>query len=211
MLKIFIISFIAIFFGFALTACNNTNTTQENPYAAEIARAYENANSEYVRDILRDGQITSVEMRDAEGKMTACLADAGIEASYEDNGYGYRDLVIVDSDSEDLIIENECHKKWIGEIGAIYTSQIANPQNGDFEALISACLVREGLVDETFTGSDYREFIRQNGKFFSFSGDDLEEGTIEQITGEPTEEIFLPSGVSMRDPRVVTCEINPSR
>lgn len=187
-----------------LTACT-VSMPDANPYAEEISRALDNASSDYVREILSDGQITAAEARDSQKQNVACLSDAGISAEYIDSGAGYESLVTVDAQGATAdSAMSSCHKKWVGEIESIYVSQISNPQNKDFDALIAACLVAKKLVPEGFTGADFRELIAQTSLESSSSA----EGSVAvDVTGD----IILPGGESMSNPQAVMCQVNPSQ
>lgn len=190
----------------ALVACA-ANPSAE-PYDDEIARAADTAQSDYVRQILSDGQITAAEVRDSQKQNLACLNNAGISAQYVDNGAGYSNLETVgEMGAAELDTMAECSARWVGQIESISVDQITNPQNKDYDALIAACLVRKSLVPEGFTGADFRELLAQTSQSSEQNTPD-ESGTVEVgVTGD----IVLPGGVSMSNPQATLCRMNPSK
>ncbi|XBH20714.1 hypothetical protein V5R04_10800 [Jonesiaceae bacterium BS-20] len=163
------------------------------------------AKSTYVKTMLEDGEITAAEMQDAQGQLISCLTQAGVEASYEDSGYGFGILSFLGEPDQDWWpIEEVCRDQWMGNADFLYQDQVINPQNGDLDSLTAECFVRKGLVAPGFTGKDYQELHAPY----------VEEVTLE--AGETYEapqppEILLPGGVSLDDPAAAQCMMTPTR
>ena len=202
----------------AAGACSTTDGQEavpgKGPYAAEFTEAMDVAKSDFVRQVLSDGQIEAAEYDEARQGMLGCLKDAGIEAKYIDDqstaavGGG---LTILSGELTDQqrTAERTCDDQWMGPIDSLYASTRTNPQNQDMNKLIAACLVREGLAPDGFTAEDYVEWYDSNvvkgeisesdpGGMVSIQPDDL-----------PPPQPLPGSGVTLDDPRVMTCRLDP--
>lgn len=187
-----------------VAACS-TAESETAPYAAEYAAAMAGTNSDYVKTMLEDGEITAAEIKDAQGQFISCLATAGIQGVYDDTGFGYEELTIAGEltpEQEDS--EGECHVLWLGDAAELFHKQTINPNNEDFDSLIAQCLVRNGLVEFGFTGQDYAELYAPHAETFTL-------GPKEKLVLAETPEVFLPGGVSMNDARASACVMNPAR
>lgn len=115
------------------SGCSSDTGGGTSPYAAEFERAIAEAESDYVKQALSDGQITAAEMQDARQHVVACLQQAGIEASYETDEYGQTWLTIAgDTTSSQSEAETACERQWMGAIEELYNKTTLNPRNEDW-------------------------------------------------------------------------------
>jgi len=183
-----------------------------NPYAAQFAQAAEDAQSDYVRSILAKGTISASDLKDAEQHDVACLAGAGIDASYKTNEWGIDQLTVVSAKgetSDEMADQANCDAQWMGPILTLYTQQYTNPDNQDWNGLVAACLVRKGLAPSGFTGQDYANLIGQNGTPFDSSSMTPDSNGIINITATAPATIVIPGGGSLSDPTAVACTVVP--
>lgn len=127
------------------------------PWAKEFATAYENAGSDFARQILSDGQITDHEVVEMRNKFTQCLSGHGFtEIEFEEDGA----FTLKPPEKG----ERRTHEKQVegcsiaaGEdvVGALASGVRRNPENLDENTIIAACLVRKGVVAKDYSAEDY--------------------------------------------------------
>lgn len=152
----------------ALAGCTDTTTTSSSkephgdapafsgPYAAEYTQAWEESDSQFVRTVIEDEQITDQEWAELESRMASCFQDAG--ASFDgftpDGGYGAQKNALSSEQLNTLM--GECEKS-TGEawLNYLWFSPQINPDNTPFEELMTACLIRTGVVAADYTVEQY--------------------------------------------------------
>ncbi|MDR3202957.1 MAG: hypothetical protein LBT54_07505 [Bifidobacteriaceae bacterium] len=174
-----------------------------------------------MRGVLADGEVTPAEFSEAKERTVACLADAGIDASYVPLGSSGGPETLVSSGEAELTqaqisADMECDLKWMGGILELYNSRLVNPDDEDMEVLTVACLVRTGLAPEGFTVGDLRELMERQSVEFGADGS-YEEALMEAqsrpgTTTDAAGQVWalLPSGVAMNDPVAEGCLTNPT-
>lgn len=193
----------------SLTACSSKQLPVP-PYAAEFAEALAETDSDYVRAILEDGEITAAEIKDAQGQVESCLAKAGIYGVYESNGFGVEGLTTTgELSNSQWQAMGDCQEHWIGGADYIYDNQVVNPNNEDFDSLVAQCFVHNDLVPLGFTGKDYAELTNINSADVTFSPEDYDK--IRHDVEIDYQEVFLPGGVSLDSYEAGVCAANPSR
>ncbi len=128
------------------------------PYAAEFASAYADASSEFVRDVLRDEQITDAELAETRERFIACFAGVGYEATdFQPDGAFSLTPPPGASQSAVSDVHDRCSDQ-SGEssVGALHAWLRRNPENLDGSTIMAACLVRAGAVDPGYTAEQYR-------------------------------------------------------
>jgi len=192
-----------------LAGCSTT-AQPSGPYAAEYAAAIQAAKSDYVRQILQSGHITTADMKDTEQHVVTCMKAAGIGASYVTDEWGIDGLQIVGAlNSAQELAQKQCSEQWMGPIAALYINQYTNPNNEDWNGLIAACLVRKGLVPAGFTGQDYASLVNQYGTRMDSSTMTPDENGIITQTMAPSPPMALPGGVTLSDPAALACTVVP--
>jgi len=184
-----------------------------NPYSAQIKAAAGTTSSEYVRQILADGEISRGELSDAEARVVACLGALGIEASYVTNDWGIDNLTVVGGLSTAVSDEvTECQTQWMGPIDQLFWDQYVNPMNQDMNGLIAACLVRKGLAPAGFSGSDYANVARDNSIHVDTSTvapDGGGGGRVQASPGTSSGDGAIPGGGNLSDPGAIACAVVP--
>ncbi|MDR1428238.1 MAG: hypothetical protein LBJ08_10875, partial [Bifidobacteriaceae bacterium] len=185
---------------------------EAGPYAAEFEQAAVGA-SDFVRKVLADGTITPDEQRESQQKYFDCLVDNGLEASW-DYSSGGRQYVRIDTHGDKDAngeISLPCTKAWVWEIDSLYWAVIDNPDKADPDDISAACLIREGLAQEGFTGKDFAELKELAGakEIVVEGGDQPGTYSFPQNTGLTEDEVTLPSGVPLSDERVELCRYAP--
>jgi len=193
----------------ALAGCASGSDPQvgASPYADKFDQALADAQSDYVRGVLADGDITAEEFTDARQRVEDCLRSAGVGGWYMTNSWGRVNLEysgeLADTKREAL---STCENQWMGPIHYLYEEILINPTNESWDDVMARCLVRKGLVPEGFSGHDWSEIESQ------LAGepvvlDDVPFG--EQTVPEPTSTPTLPGGLPADDKQVVDCMTNP--
>jgi len=191
-----------------LSSCSGGPTREPiaDPYQAAFDEALAEAGSDFVADVLRDGEISAEEYRESMSRFAACLGDAGFEAVVvnQDNG-----LIAVNVPAQPPLprsVEDTCARQWQGGIPGLYEGVTTNPDNMPWYDLLAACLVHQGVVPQGFTGDDMRAFEESAGEVtFRDTGD--VEIVLDGSTGAPT----LPGGAEYYSPEVEACLINPAQ
>lgn len=130
------------------------------PWASEFQVAHANAKSDYERQALEDGEITSAEYEQSKNHLRSCLGDAGYTITWDERGGfelgsqsgNYPDGFFERSDP----VLQQCESKWTGSILYLYEQIRRNPQKKDESALQVACLAAAGLIDQTYTKDHWR-------------------------------------------------------
>lgn len=197
----------------ALTGCHAAAPASSDPWAAEFAAAYAATDSEFIRDVLADGEITSVELHEARELFLACVHDAGLHVGiWEDADGNWGTSVAGDWSEEDLAIEFACDDQWIGPIAQLHRITTLNPDNTDWDTLVAQCLVRRGLAPEGFTGRDYREISEYGLERITIGPDDSVEDAIAATADAPVIPRLLPSGVDLNESEEAwECRTDPRR
>ncbi|MDR1214373.1 MAG: hypothetical protein LBK54_09890 [Propionibacteriaceae bacterium] len=190
-----------------LTACSSP-PAPPSPYAQDFAEARARAGSDFILSVLADDKIEAVELRQAQDHYIDCLAEAGIQAWYADNGYGWSNLTMYDGEEdtqEEIDADIRCHDLWVGDIESLYWDQIANPDKRDWNSLVAACFVRHDLAPAGFSGRDYAELLAQITTTHG-PDEELPPGTYQAPEVPPP---TSSSGVSLAGMEATSCMINP--
>lgn len=130
------------------------------PFAAEFTQAWEDSDSEFVRQVIADEQITEREWAEVESRMASCFADAGatFEGHTPQGGYAAQKNSLSSERMNEVMASCEVTS---GEhlIGFLWFSAQKNPQNVPPEIIITECMVRTGVVAPDYTSED---FLRDN-------------------------------------------------
>ena len=135
-----------------------------NPWACELQRMYYEAESEFVRDVLRDWRITTVEKQEAAARVEACFAAAGYPATHDgEGGFVAQDDFRAEDGSIDFVAlerRDEATSHCLGEGAALVSAYLMIRDNPDairWESLVVDCLHRHELVPADFSVEDYIE------------------------------------------------------
>ncbi|MCL1900423.1 MAG: hypothetical protein FWG11_07955 [Promicromonosporaceae bacterium] len=145
----------------------------DGPWAEVFGQEYERAESDFVRDILRDGVLTTAEVREALHRVQACADLSGFEVEVftdpsDDQAGAWRGT---DWDRPEFWpVMEECHCRYTGlcdwspvsmELGLVrlYHLISENPHNLSRESRAVTCLQQHGIVPPEFTEADLREVM----------------------------------------------------
>ncbi|WP_345761105.1 hypothetical protein [Diaminobutyricibacter sp. McL0608] len=128
------------------------------PWAGEFADHYKEAESDFVREVLKDGKITDQEHREMTDRFRKCLASAGVTFT-DFNPDGSMETTFAPSLGPDRANEAEvrCSRE-AGEnlISSLYFWIKSNPDNLDEPTIMASCLVRKGVVPPVYSPEDFR-------------------------------------------------------
>jgi hypothetical protein len=220
-----------------LSACSANESTDASvsPYAEEFTEAREKATSDIQREILEDGKITEAEIKEATSLFTECLSSHDVKYSmwgdYNVSIEGTPDVSATDASIAQY--ETECTESTVGDyLQQLYVKTKYNPTKIEENALYATCLVRRGLVPDDFTAEDFKYYYDKSvissdvtiergedgkmkgtvtfeGKTYDVDVDENGVPTMPEETQKDPPEVFLPNGISMRDPRVWACQEDP--
>jgi len=153
-----------------LAACGNGGADnaagEARGWADEIARLYQEATTDFTRQILSDGVITSAEAQEARMRVNECLAqhDSLVGEMNEEGATEWMvnpDIRFPDDASwmaaSDAAFEAalECLARWDAGVVGQYLMMRSNPNNDPWDELTVACLIRHELVPPGFTTADW--------------------------------------------------------
>ena len=131
----------------------HTDLGLTGPWAAEFQQAYDEATDPYVRDVLEDGVISDAEYAEMFNTMVECMAEVGSTLTHD--SFSIPEGMPTDKLNEHF---HQCGEKAHDyPIGALWAWVTGNPENRDPNELTVECLVRAGLVDETYTVEEWQE------------------------------------------------------
>ncbi len=136
--------------------------TFETPWAAEFTEAYLGSTSDVQRTVLEDGEITEEEADMLEDELRDCLTDQGFtDITFHGAGaFGERPPADM-TNEEHYEVLLACQEASWGSTAAdayyLYYRIARNPDHQDETAIMAKCLIRQGLVTETYTADDYAE------------------------------------------------------
>ena len=127
------------------------------PWAAEFQTAYEDAGTDFERDVLQDEVITEAEFAAMREQLRTCLEGKGFD---EIRFYPRGEMSVASPDSisasEHLKRAQDCSaSSGDSTIGALYFWMKANPAHLDNATIVLECLLREGLVSPDYTKAEY--------------------------------------------------------
>ena len=127
------------------------------PWASEFSAEYQHTDSDFVRSVLADETITDEELAQTREKFTHCLTEYGhSNIIFEADGSLQFDTSTADDpDSVDEQMDECSEVSGEGAIGALHSWIRRNPQNLDEDTIMADCLVHKGVVDESYSASEY--------------------------------------------------------
>ena len=204
----------------------------DSPWAALFDEGWEEGN-DFTRAILADGVITSAEHMAAQEHAVQCMQMAGIEVwlnfdNIAADPLGRPQIESYEGTPEQEVIQFECLME-IGHIDWLYNNLNMNPNNEDPFDIIAACLVRNGIVPEGFTGLDFAEVNFRNSNAvidgrtyfggvpaeeYPYARQELDEnGELQWVVEYPLdyvpEPVLLPGGVDINSPEAWQCQSDP--
>nr|NLD39874.1 hypothetical protein [Actinomycetales bacterium] len=146
---------LAVAVAAAVAGCGGTPGF-EGPWAAEFEQAYDQATTDFQREVFKDGQLTRAEYDEATARYVQCMEDRGFAVSVTDvhgiNNYSYT------GGNEGSQVSDECRTE-LSPIEVLYGAMLGNPENRHPPDLFAECFVRHGLAEPEFTGSGFEEWM----------------------------------------------------
>ncbi len=170
------------------------------------------ATTEFIRDVLADGEVTVAEAREAVEQFGACMADNGLGYWVEEDPSGWPltgEQTVLWSPAPHQPDQWDdasfgCQEAWLGitwPLNELGREMQMNPFNEDPDDLTARCLVRNGLAPEGFDGGDLREFQRP---FHFWTGD----ARGEREAAERQATAVLPGGATWLSAEVGECRLD---
>ena len=133
--------------------------TFSGPYAADYQKAYGEAPSDLVRNILRDGEVSEAEVQEMVDAFNVCLEPFGLQAAADANGSSLTQFRGSMSDADQLATQRECDTKTgFTSVISIYQQTSTNPDKLDGVALdrkVYQCLKKHDLLPEPISEEEY--------------------------------------------------------
>jgi hypothetical protein len=159
----------------SLSACGATSDSEGNtpsgadvpdfsgPYAVEFAESYEATESDFVRSVLSDEEISDAEYSEMTERFRQCLADSGIEFKGFELDGSYTTSIAPNGGDTDEIVAGCVTSSGQDTIGLLRDLMTMNPENRDIPTIMAECLVREGAVSPDYDADSYSSDIE--GRF----------------------------------------------
>lgn len=132
-------------------------------YADEYRQTWQNAEIDFVRDVIRDEEITEQEWAEVLKRFGDCFQKKGVTLlEYEGGAYGVEPGPGVSEERlQDIMTQCETES---GEtpLGRLWFGQRSNPDNRDANEIMRECLIRIGALDPSYS---LEEYLRDNPRF----------------------------------------------
>jgi len=127
------------------------------PYAADFAQLYAESTSQFVRDVLQDGQISDAEYAEMTSNFASCLADKGITFDGFNSDGGFKTSLAPNGGDTHSIVNGCSDSAGEAPISALYGFLHRNPENLDWETITAACLVGKGVVPVDYDAAQFSQ------------------------------------------------------
>lgn len=145
------------------TTTNSATTDPNMPsfsgaYKSDFEQAWNESDSEFVRGVIADQEISDEEWAEVVTRITACFESKGMtfKGFLDDGGYEV-DTGSLSGDKANEILpecEEESGERWLNYLRRQLAS---NPNNTSAEELVTKCLIRNGVVPDDYTPEAYLE------------------------------------------------------
>jgi len=127
------------------------------PWAVEFTDALARSTDDFVRSVLADEVVTDQELSETRDRFSGCLSSFGVtDISFEaDGGFSMRSPDSMSSDAVSERVDACSEESGENTVSALHSWVRRNPENLDEATILAACLVREGVVDPSFSAEDY--------------------------------------------------------
>lgn len=155
-------------------APGSASPTGAELWRVELSNAVSDATSDWEREILQrsaeQGFISDEDFAYAEQQMMQCMADRGIPMEKvvdPDTGLVQYETGPVFSQGDEVDTTfKECSRANGLSVRSLYNSMRRNPDFGDPDELMAACLVAAGLVEPGYSGEDFdRDMLSDQPSF----------------------------------------------
>lgn len=143
--------------AFVLSGCGSEETVDPaNPYAEEIRHSQEEASSEFEREVLKDGEVSREEYVEALDRYVSCIQEQGSSVALVESAGIFVYSITGSIDLYDSVADG-CSKGNKHLIEPLYVEILADPQKKGYDQVTAECMVALGIVDDSFTGTDFAE------------------------------------------------------
>ncbi|MCH9276287.1 hypothetical protein JS533_008405 [Bifidobacterium amazonense] len=152
--------------GSQLTYMGYTDTVELNDsYARLLEKDAEWLDSDYIREVAKDGKITADEMNEAERRSISCFSGYGLKVGV-DYWFGSDDSGMIEKDNDRYTqdqrsdIDTTCGLDLgYDSIKKIYYNALYNPDNVDLEPYRFQCYQEHDLLDGSYTYSQFEQLV----------------------------------------------------
>lgn len=189
-----------------------------NPYAREYNAALENATSDFERNALEDGIITKAEYDEANQLWLACMEktfppDGLVTVALLPGDNGLYNTEVSNLDEEQLPFYDEvsdaCEKGTTMEVGFLYGSSKANPNNEDYLVLVAACLARNDFVGDDYTKEHLLADLAVHSDGGVTAAIDPRTGELKDVGVDPAADLALATGFDPTVDEAQACFVSP--
>jgi len=204
----------------SLAGCSNSGSAvSEMPrLSGEFLTVYETTESDFIRAVVEDGELTLAEMREAAELANNCFEAVGSGFRVIEPGGFTVWLSSEDAEAESIESERaafECEMRYIDELRSLWHLANFGAEGVDFDELIAECLVRNDLVAVGFTGQHFQEISTQCAFAFDYETmGDLSEEELQVLIGQHWEDNSdcrpqLPGGTYLDEGLAWDCQMDP--
>lgn len=148
-----------------LGACSTDGTSEgpeASPWEPDVRALAESTSIDLVRHIAQDGTLEEHEYREVQDAFIACMGDRGLAVETWVDEFGVESYQTEGEYTEELkSVQDECEiSVGLREVVPLYTVITTNPNRVDFNELIAQCLREFKVVDETYTGEQYAQDLK---------------------------------------------------
>ena len=146
--------------GVLLSGCTAGEDEQsESPWESDVRALASLSPVALVQDVAQDGVIEELEYREVQDTYLACLGDLGFAAStwVDENGLESYQTAGEWTDELESAFTTCGESTGLDPVENLYRQIVTNPNRVDFNELIAQCLREFKVVDESYTGEQYKE------------------------------------------------------
>ena len=144
------------------TTTTNGATTDPNmpsfsgAYKSDFEQAWNESDSEFVRAVIADQEISDEEWAEVVTRITECFESKGMtfRGFHDDGGYEVDTGSLSGDEANEILpeCEEESGETWLNYLRRQLAS---NPDNTSAEERVTDCLIRNGVVPDDYTTEDY--------------------------------------------------------
>ncbi|MDR1426465.1 MAG: hypothetical protein LBJ08_01725 [Bifidobacteriaceae bacterium] len=187
----------------ALAGCasQDDRETNSDPFAAEFEAEIAATDSDFIREVLTDHVISQGEISEALSLFSDCVADVGVMLSSLAIETYTAPTAQVEAHRDEV---RDCESRYYAPINYLVGTMERNPDNRDWDELTVECLVREGLVPEGYTVTEYKEVMSRAFDQITANSDGTQHT---QYAVEP--DLKFPGGTDPKSNEVGECQEDP--
>lgn len=144
------------------TASSSTYSGDETPsfsgpWAGAFTEAFAGTSAAFVRAILVDESVTDQELSETRDRFSECLTSFGItDITFDaDGGFSFNSPEGSERSAVEEDVSTCSAESGEDTVGALHSWVRRNPDNLDENTILAACLVRQEVVDPSFSAEDY--------------------------------------------------------